>query len=262
MNYTQVSYIIVLEDSPEYFWCEDRVAKKKLTKVESIDKRKSRNEVEFDDFDLIGDEYVQLKRQITYNKKVKYSWSAIDSAVKRVMINVFYAPPHSSEIPVKWFDDLIYLNHIPVFVIPDSRKRANLSTSEVDKRRKVEKEEDDIQRFLHSIGFRTGPSNSYIMIRKSSNCRLCDPTDEPTLMLPFVKLYKYFQYRDCSIEEVLIDDICLEHCLKLPSILNDSFDDWIENEKNHRQMVEDIEDPNWMCKESFCLEACCSVLCD
>ena len=130
----------MVEDSPQYFWCEDRAKKNMLTKVESTTRRKGKNEIDVDNFALIQDEYVQLKSAFTEDKKVKYSWSAVDRAAEWAIINLFYAPPHYSEIPIEWFNDLTYINHKPLRLMPDTRKRANPYTQIIEKRQKIEEE--------------------------------------------------------------------------------------------------------------------------
>ena len=130
----------MVEGSPQYFWCEDCVKKETLAKVKSTTTRKGKNEMDVENFALVKDENVQLKSLFTEDKKFKHSWSAVDTAFERVMINVFYAPPHYNEIPIEWFNDLTYINHKPLRLMPDTRKRANPYTQIIEKRQKIEEE--------------------------------------------------------------------------------------------------------------------------
>ena len=238
-----MSYIIVVEDSPQYFWCEDRAKKNMLTKVESTTRRKGKNEIDVDNFALIQDEYVQLKSVSTEDKKVKYSWSAVDRAAEWAIINLFYAPPHYSEIPIEWFNDLTYINHKPLPLMPNSRKRANPYTQIIEKRQKTEEDDDEINFLLGEKGFRTGPSMSFIMVRKSTNCGKCDPDDAPDLMLPYFKLYQFFKQCPRFFIAYQFDDICLQHGLGMPGLLNKSANDWIKKSEEYSKFIKEAITP-------------------
>ena len=112
-QYIKANYIIVAEDSPQYFWCEDRSRANLITKVDINFKSSYKKQ----NYLLAEDSYIGLS-YLFQDNKINHSWSAIDSDFRRGLVNIFYAPPHISQVSLRCFQDVIYLKHISTELEP------------------------------------------------------------------------------------------------------------------------------------------------
>jgi len=222
-QYKQVCYIVVAKDSPQYYWCEDRYRTKQLKKLTPVPIKKRKRDTDYENIEVVQDEYVRLASYVSEDKKAEHSFASIDSASQKVIVNVFYAPPHLSEISIN-IGDFVSLKHIPINMIRKSPKLNSPFMPVVFIQKSANSTNDEIDHLLHDVGIVARYLNQFAYTY-SPECSICHEVEEELILLPYKEVCNIFKYNRDLFDKAKNHE-CLRHDINLLDIYKQSQDEW------------------------------------